>query len=199
MIAGQEIALKIDQTLCQDATGTLVMLELEAMGVDRGVKWSAPQIGALVERKAHRLEALERDGSLLFPGAEAAIRSAARQIPIAIASGALGSEIRRVLDSAGLTRHFTAIVAAEDTPASKPAPDPYLRAVALLSSAHGPLTPADCVAVEDSRWGLESARAAGLRTVGVAQTYDASELGPADLIIASMQAFDLAALQEFFA
>lgn len=35
MLAGEEIALKIDQTLCQDATGTLVMLELEAMGVER--------------------------------------------------------------------------------------------------------------------------------------------------------------------
>lgn len=35
MVHGQEIALKIDQTLCQDATGTLVMLELEAMGIDR--------------------------------------------------------------------------------------------------------------------------------------------------------------------
>ena len=35
MVPGQEVALKIDQTLCQDATGTLVMLELEAMGVDR--------------------------------------------------------------------------------------------------------------------------------------------------------------------
>lgn len=35
MIAGNEIGLKIDQTLCQDATGTLVMLELEAMGLDR--------------------------------------------------------------------------------------------------------------------------------------------------------------------
>lgn len=35
MIPGEEIALKIDQTLCQDATGTLVMLELEAMGLDR--------------------------------------------------------------------------------------------------------------------------------------------------------------------
>jgi beta-phosphoglucomutase len=170
----------------------------EAMGVDRGVSWSAQQISGLVERKAHRLEALERDGSVLFPGAQAAIESAARQIPLAIASGALGSEIRRVLDSAGLTRHFTAIVAAEDTPASKPAPEPYLRAVALLSSAHGPIAAAECVAVEDSRWGLESARAAGLRTVGVAQTYDANKLGPADLIIASMEAFDLGALQKHF-
>lgn len=35
MKAGNEITLKIDQTLCQDATGTLVMLELEAMGLER--------------------------------------------------------------------------------------------------------------------------------------------------------------------
>src|SRR3990167_5555286 len=35
MHPGEEIALKIDHTLCQDATGTLVMLELEAMGLDR--------------------------------------------------------------------------------------------------------------------------------------------------------------------
>ena len=35
MIPKKEIALKIDQTLTQDATGTLVMLELEAMGVDQ--------------------------------------------------------------------------------------------------------------------------------------------------------------------
>lgn len=34
MEKGEEIGLKIDQTLCQDATGTMVMLELEAMGVD---------------------------------------------------------------------------------------------------------------------------------------------------------------------
>jgi aconitate hydratase len=35
MVAGEEVALRIDQTLCQDATGTLVMLELEAMNVAR--------------------------------------------------------------------------------------------------------------------------------------------------------------------
>ena len=35
MTPGEPIALKVDQTLTQDATGTLVMLELEAMGLDR--------------------------------------------------------------------------------------------------------------------------------------------------------------------
>ena len=35
MIAGREIGIRIDQTLTQDATGTLVILELKAMGLDR--------------------------------------------------------------------------------------------------------------------------------------------------------------------
>jgi aconitate hydratase len=35
MVVGEEISLKIDQTLTQDATGTMVMLELESMGLSR--------------------------------------------------------------------------------------------------------------------------------------------------------------------
>lgn len=35
MVPGEEIAIKVDQTLTQDATGTLVYLEVEAMGLDR--------------------------------------------------------------------------------------------------------------------------------------------------------------------
>jgi len=110
-------------------------------------------------------------------------------VPIATASGALGPEIRRALKRAGLLQHFSAIVSAEDTPASKPAPDPYARAVALLAAkTPGPaLKASQCVAVEDSRWGLESARAAGLKTVAVTSSYDASVLqSVADLVIASI-------------
>ncbi len=35
MVVGQEIGLKIDQTLTQDATGTMAYLQFEAMGIDR--------------------------------------------------------------------------------------------------------------------------------------------------------------------
>jgi beta-phosphoglucomutase len=170
-----------------------------AIAADRGLTWPDAQIVAMVRDKAERLEALEREGSVLFDGAADAIRTAAASLPIAIASGALGAEIRRVLDAAGLAKHFSAVVAAEDTTASKPAPDPYLRAVALLAAADSALRAGDCVAVEDSRWGLDSARAAGLRTVGVAQTYGADVLEPvADLVIPSMRAFDLDAIRRMF-
>lgn len=167
----------------------------QVIGVDRRTGWTTAAIGALVERKGLRLETLERDRSMLFPGAAEAIRRAAAAMPIAIASGARGAEIRRVLDREDLSGCFTAVVAAEDTPAGKPAPDPYLRALALLAPAvGGGLQASECVAIEDSRWGLESARAAGLRTVGVTQTYQAAELGAADLVISSLDALDLRAL-----
>lgn len=169
----------------------------QAVGTDRGVPWTPSAVTALAARKAARLEVLERDMSLLFPGAADAIRRAAAAVPIAIASGATRAEIRRVLERENLSSCFTAVVAAEDTPAGKPAPDPYLRAVALLASAcEGSLKACECVAVEDSRWGLQSARAAGLRTVAVPNSYDAAELEGADLIIPSLEAMDLRALAQ---
>jgi HAD superfamily hydrolase (TIGR01509 family) len=162
-----------------------------AIGRRHGVAWSDAEIENLVARKAVRLEALERDVSLLLPGAADAIRRASAAVPIAIASGARGEEIRRLLRREGLSGCFTAIVAAEDTAVSKPAPEPYLRAVRLLAPAWGGrLRPSDCIAIEDSHWGLESARAAGLRTIAVTNTYSADEL-VADLTIASLEALDL--------
>jgi HAD superfamily hydrolase (TIGR01509 family) len=169
----------------------------EAIARDRGRVWPAETIAELIARKAARMEELERHVSVLFPGAADAVRRAATAVPIAIASGALRVEILRVLDRERLTASFVAIVGAEDTPASKPAPDPYLRALALLAAHAGHELRADeCVAIEDSRWGLESARQAGLKTVAVAQTYPARVLNSADLVIASVADLDLIALKE---
>jgi beta-phosphoglucomutase len=163
----------------------------EMIGRRHGAGWTAAQIQNLVARKAVRLEELERNVSVLFPGAADAIRRAAAALPIAIASGARGDEIRRVLRRERLSSCFTAVVAAEDTAVSKPAPDPYLRALTLLAPAVGDrLLASECVAIEDSQWGLESARAAGLRTVAVTNTYAADQL-VADFTIASLEAMDL--------
>jgi beta-phosphoglucomutase len=165
-----------------------------AVGEELACGWGPGQVAELVARKAGRLAALEQDVSVLFPGAARTVRLAAAAFPLAIASGALGAEIRRVLDREQLTACFSAIVAAEDTPFSKPSPDPYLRAVSLLSSrTDTPLLARECVALEDSQWGLQSAQAAGLRTVAVAQTYPADALA-ADLVIDSVDRLDLHAL-----
>ncbi len=160
-----------------------------AVDADLRKGWSERDRADMVADKALRLAEIERDMSVLFPGAADAIERAAAAVPLAIASGALGPEIRRVLDRTSLTHHFAAIVSAEDTPLSKPAPDPYELAVRLLRKHIGApvLQASECVAIEDSRWGLESARAAGLRTVAITTAYDRRELEPfADLVIASI-------------
>lgn len=159
-----------------------------AVFADRGIDTNDAGIGDLVARKAVRMEALERDHSVLFPGAAAAIHRLHGACPLAIASGAIRAEIVRVLEREQLSSAFSVLVASEDTAASKPAPDPYLRAVTLLSESLGhPLDPGECVAIEDSRWGLESARAAGLRTVAVTHTYSADALAmAAEVVISSL-------------
>jgi HAD superfamily hydrolase (TIGR01509 family) len=165
----------------------------EAIGRDRGLAWTVADIEGLVARKAVEVEALERDTSVLFPGAADAIRRAAAAVPIAIASGARAEEIHRVLRREQLGSYFTAVVSANDTPISKPSPEPYLHALAQLRAATGASIAAhESVAIEDSRWGLESARAAGMRTIAVTNTYERSALdGSADLVIPSLAAFDL--------
>ena len=151
-----------------------------AIAADRGVRWDPRHVAALIVRKAARLEALEGASSVLFPGAAAAIRRMADQYLLAIASGALRAEVTHVLNREDLARYFPVVVTAEDSPTSKPAPGPYLCAVERLAATAGvTLAPFDCVAIEDSRWGLESARAAGLRTVGITHTYPAETLASA--------------------
>jgi len=163
-----------------------------AIATDHAQQWSDREIAAMVASKAQRIDALEAHMSVLFPGAAAAIRRAAATVPIGIASGALTAEIVRTLTREQMVQYFTVIVGADQTAASKPAPDPYLRAVERMSLAiHSSLQPSDCVAIEDSHWGLESARRAGLRTIGVAHTYDAESLTGADFVIQRIEDLDL--------
>ena len=67
-----------------------------------------------------------------------------------------------VLESAGLTGSFDAIIGKEDVTAQKPAPEPYQLALKKLR-----LVAKSTVALEDSPTGLESAHAAGIRTIAV--------------------------------
>ncbi len=139
-------------------------------------------IETLIAAKGRIYESLLTTTDHLYPGTAAAIVRLAAQYPLGIASGALRHEIESILQARALDRHFRFIVASGDTPASKPAPDPYSRAAAL----HG-LPPSRCLAIEDSRWGIESAKTAGLWCIGITNTYPVAELLTADAIITSLE------------
>jgi beta-phosphoglucomutase len=150
----------------------------------RGWDPDESRIAALVAEKGRVFEQMILDSDTLYSGAAECVERMAAAYPLGIASGALKHEILLTLQRARLDHHFRFIVGSGDTPNSKPAPDPYIRA----PEKHG-LPPAECVAIEDSRWGLESARTAGLRTVAITHTYPADQLGEPDAIIKSLAEF----------
>jgi beta-phosphoglucomutase len=146
--------------------------------------WSMDErrLEALIAEKCQVYDAVIEVTDVLYPGAAACIERMAAAFPLGIASGALRHEIEAVLRREGLERHFRFIVASGDTPQSKPAPDPYRRAAEL----HG-LPPAACLAIEDSRWGIESAKSAGLSCIAVTHTYPREGLTLADRVVSSLE------------
>jgi HAD superfamily hydrolase (TIGR01509 family) len=153
-----------------------------ALASDRGIAMTDDKLNGWIGAKSAVVEELLGGGSVLFPGAAACVQTLAARFPMAIASGALEPEIRLVLKNTGLSDHFKTIASASDGVRGKPAPDLYLLALAKLRE-FTQVDAAGCVAIEDSRWGLQAARLAGFRTVGVTHTYPAAELIDADLVV----------------
>jgi beta-phosphoglucomutase len=155
---------------------------LQRIAEDNGLLLGDEELELLVVEKGRVLEALVGARDVLYPGAVECVRRLAAAFPVGIASGALRADIDLMLRGAGIQDLFRFIVAAGDTDRTKPAPDPYLRAAEL----HG-VPAAACVAIEDSRWGLESARAAGMRTIAITHTYPHTALaGSADRVVDSL-------------
>ena len=170
----------------------------KALGRDHHQPMDDARVAELIARKGQCYERLAAAGEMLFPGAADFIRHAAASVPIAIASGALTHEIEEVLARAGLRSLFPVIVGADQTERSKPHPDPYQVAFERLRLRSGvDLIAWQTVAIEDSRWGLLSARAAGLRPVAVTNTYSEAELrDDAELVVAGLNGLTLDRLDE---
>ena len=148
---------------------------------DEGFSIDAGEVGRVMREKADIFDRLRAAASVVYPSAPACVRTLAARFPLAIVSGSLREEIVSILDGASLLSEFRSIVSAEDVTRSKPAPDGYLRAATLLG-----VDPGRCVVIEDSRWGLDAARSAGMKTIGLTTTTTASALSAADRIIASL-------------
>lgn len=148
-----------------------------AFDADEGLQLADRDREALVAEKGRVFAAYLERGDVLFPDARACIAALGTRFTLGIASGALEIEIRHILSAAGLVDRFRAIVSADDVSACKPDPEPYLTAARRLG-----VDPAACLAIEDSPPGLEAARAADMRTVGVTTTAPRDHLR-ADLVV----------------
>jgi beta-phosphoglucomutase len=126
----------------------------------------------------------------LFPGVVGFVKAAKGRYRLAIASGGRRAQIDEALSGTKIQCDFDVIVAAEDCPTGKPDPAIYLLARERLNAGHRSehdIVPCECLVLEDSLAGIRSARAAGMRVLGLATTYPLDKLHEADCIIPSLE------------
>ena len=107
----------------------------------------------------------------LRPGArELVTYLSKRGIPKAIATSSRRPTVERYMNGVGLLEHFNALVCRDDVVNANPAPDPFLKAAALLG-----LKPAQGLVLEGSYHGIAGAHAAGAMPVMVPDLLTATE------------------------
>lgn len=160
---------------------------LEALRVNRRPV-SPSLVEELMAKKAVAYLSSIKDHLVIFPGVREFVEDAAAAYPIAIASGALRTEIELVLEQIGIRKAFGHITSAEDVICGKPNPEPFQQALAGLNlrQSVSPILPNDCLAIEDSRPGIRAARSAGMKVLAVANTHTVQDLHEADAISHSL-------------
>jgi HAD superfamily hydrolase (TIGR01509 family) len=119
-------------------------------------------------RKKELFRALVAKGVPLAPGAQDLLRDLYWQFRIAVVSSSARREVQTALETAGIWRYFDSAVCGSEAGRLKPAPDPYLRAAALLEAKH-PLV------VEDSAAGVASAQTAGFDCLRISSVAEMAE------------------------
>lgn len=146
----------------------------------------------VIEEYEPLLQARLREPRDALPGARelvTALRS--REVPVALCTASYMRWVEPILAGAGLTGMFDAMSTADMVERTKPDPAPYVLAAEKLG-----LRPGECVAIEDSRNGLESALGAGCWTVQLRATETAAAPHPrVKLTIHSLGEFPLEILE----
>jgi beta-phosphoglucomutase len=144
-------------------------------------------VDEVIEQRIARYCELAADGSTVPASVREAVQYVAARVPVAVVSGAARPEIAPVLEAAGLAGLVRFIIAAEDVPNGKPAPDGYLRALELLDrDLDGELAASDVLVFEDAEAGIVSAKAAGMRCIAVLGTLPPERLAAADEIVPAL-------------
>jgi HAD superfamily hydrolase (TIGR01509 family) len=171
LVDSERIAVRLDVAVLDRLGWTLTEAEVVERFVGRSHEYMVGEIEAAIGRRLpedwedefHRLyrEAFEAELAPVEGVVEALDRITA---PTCVASSSTHERLRLTLGLTGLLERFNGrIFSTADVPNGKPAPDLFLHAARTLGA-----DPARCAVVEDSRFGVEAARAAGMRVFGYA-------------------------------
>lgn len=131
----------------------------------------------LHSRKLQHLYRLIRQHRPIYQELHELVPALAQRYRLAVASSSNQEVIDVVLDVAGLTQYFQFTIGGDAVRKHKPDPEIYLAATSQLG-----LAPDQCCAIEDSPTGIQSAKTAGLKVIGLLTGQTATQLRQADYI-----------------
>lgn len=156
-------------------------------------------LAELIQRKARYYRESVKTNIRVFPGVNEFVRLAASRYSLAIASGALRSEIEMIIERIGLRKYFQVIVSSEDISEGKPNPEVFVKALSGLNQDRSDaqrVRPSQCLVIEDSKEGILGAHRAGIKCLAVTNSHPAEELAEADAVVRSLEEMDLAFLEK---
>jgi len=173
---------------------------LAAISEDHGLGFDEAKIAELVERKGEYFERIAGEKCSVLDGVgDFLSRLKEYGCRIGICSGALLCDIELMLRGTGLHDYFKVIVAADDVLHGKPDPEGFLQALSKLNLLEGGhIDAGECLVVEDSHWGLDAARSAGMKTLAVTNTYPREDLGGADIVCDNLGGVELSEILRIF-
>jgi len=154
-----------------------------------GRQLSSDELSTLVATKAAVFQDVIRAGVDAYPGVVEFIKFLhGSNVPLAICSGALRSDIDPILATLEITSCFEIIVTAEDVSKSKPDPECYRLAFDKLCAhwPHSKISAHRTVAIEDTPAGITAASEAGLIVIAVTNSYTHERLANATFITESL-------------
>lgn len=162
------------------------------------LKTTRDKIEDLLKQKNEVFQELAKTEGRIIEGVHDFLKMLSQNnIPMAICSGALRPEIELILEEARLRHFFEVIISAEQVKKGKPSPDGFLLTLRKFNKGRqAPITGIQCVVIEDSHWGLQAAKAAGMHTIAVTNSYDARQLALAEKIVARISDLTMNDLQQ---
>jgi beta-phosphoglucomutase len=159
------------------------------------------QIDGIVKKKSKIFEELTKTEGRTIEGVHEFLQMLEEnKIPMAICSGALLVEIELMLEESGLRHYFAEIVSSEQVKKGKPNPEGFLLGLKKLNkNYHPPIAASECIVIEDSHWGLQAGKAAGMHTVAVTNSYEAEQLTLAEKIVSHLNELTIDNLQQICA
>ncbi len=112
-----------------------------------------------------RFQQIVRKELRVVPGVVSAVKSFAPRYRLSLVSGSHREDVLWAVRKLGIEKYFEHILGAEDYPGSKPSPDGFNKAIALMGVA-----PSRTLVFEDSHAGIASALAAGCIPIAITST-----------------------------